>query len=196
MHATVRRSRRRGEKLESALYEAALAELADVGYGGLTMEGVAARAHTGKAALYRRWPTKNALVLAALRHSLPPLPEARADRSARQNLLAVLAAHCEVLAGRTAFPGLVVMGQVLHEPELRSMLAEDLIAPRLEVIESILRAGERSGEIDPARVGSMTAKIGPALIVQHALLTGRPPSRRELARIVDAVIPPSAANET
>jgi AcrR family transcriptional regulator len=191
-HATVRQSRRRGERLENALYEAALAELADVGYGGLTMEGVAARARTGKAALYRRWPTKHALVLAALRHSLPPLPEPRADRSARQNLLAVFAAHCEVLAGGTAFPGLEVMGQVLHEPELRAILAEELIAPRLAVIESILGAGEHSGEIDAARLGPLTAKIGPALIVQHVLLTGAPPSRRELARIVDALISPSA----
>ena len=69
------RSRRRGDKLEHALYAAALAELADVGYGRLTMEGIAARARTGKAALYRRWPTKHALVLDALCHALPPLPE-------------------------------------------------------------------------------------------------------------------------
>ena len=60
------RSRRRGEVLERALYEATLAELAEVGYGGLTMEGIAARAHTGKAALYRRWATKCELVHAAL----------------------------------------------------------------------------------------------------------------------------------
>src|SRR5438445_2508913 len=60
------RSRRRGEVLERALYEATLAELAEVGYGGLTMEGIAARAHTGKAALYRRWCSKQDLVHAAL----------------------------------------------------------------------------------------------------------------------------------
>ncbi|EUA50349.1 transcriptional regulator, TetR family protein [Mycobacterium xenopi 3993] len=38
------RSRRRGEVLENALYDATLAELSAVGYGGLTMEGIAARA--------------------------------------------------------------------------------------------------------------------------------------------------------
>ena len=52
--ATVR-TRRRGKQLEDALYDATLAELAAVGYGGLTMEGIAAQARTGKAALYRRW---------------------------------------------------------------------------------------------------------------------------------------------
>jgi AcrR family transcriptional regulator len=188
----VTRSRRRGDTLETAIFEATLAELVDTGYGRLTMEGIAARARTGKAALYRRWPTKHALVLAALRHALPPSPEPRADRTARQNLLAVFAAHCDVLAGRTAFPGLHIMGQLLHEPELRSILAEDLIAPRLAVIESILRNGECSGEIDLATLSPLAAKIGPALIVQHVLLTGAPPNRRELRHIVDTVIPPSA----
>ena len=64
--ATIRRmaehrTRRRGKELEDALYDATLAELAAVGYGGLTMEGIAARARTGKAALYRRW-TKSCLL--------------------------------------------------------------------------------------------------------------------------------------
>src|SRR6201999_1637372 len=76
------RSRRRGEVLERALYEAPLAELAQVGYGRLTTEGIAARAHTGKAALYRRWASKHDLVHAALVFTLPPVPELRSGRSA------------------------------------------------------------------------------------------------------------------
>ena len=184
--------RRRGDSLEKALYEATLAELTDLGYSGLTMDGIASRARTGKAALYRRWQSKHALVLAALRHALPPLPTPRADRSARQNLLSVFAAHCDVLAGRTAFPGFVSVAQLLHEPELRSILADDLIAPRLTVIESILHTGKVNGEIDEAALSPLAAKIGPALIVQHMLLTGAPPSRRILSQIVDSVIPPSA----
>jgi AcrR family transcriptional regulator len=185
------RSRRRGEELEHALYAATLAELVAVGYDGLTMEGIAARARTGKAALYRRWPGRRELVLAALRHGLPPLPEPRPDCSARDNLLAVLAAHCDVLAGTTAFPGLIIMGQLIHEPELRAMFAEDLLAPRLQTIDTILRAGERSGEINPGTITPLTARIGPALVLQHVLLTGAPPTRRQLARIVDTLIPPA-----
>jgi AcrR family transcriptional regulator len=184
------RSRRRGEELEHALYAATLAELTDVGYDGLTMEGIAARARTGKAALYRRWAGKRELVLDALRHGLPPLPTPRPDRSARDNLLAVLAAHCDILAGRTVFPGLVIMGQLIHEPELRAMFAEDLLAPRLQAIDTILRAGERNGEIDSATLTPLTARIGPALVLQHVLLTGAPPTRRQLACIVDTLIPP------
>ena len=183
------RSRRRGEALEHALYDATLAELGDAGYAGLTMEGIAARARTGKAALYRRWSTKHALVQAALLYALPPLPEPRADRSARENLLAVFTAHCDVLAGKTAFPSMAIIGQLLHEPELRTIFADAVVAPRLRIIESILRTGERNGEIDSATLTPLTARVGPALINHQLMLTGAPPNRRQLIRIVETVIP-------
>ncbi len=186
------RSRRRGEALEHALYEATLAELADVGYAGLTMEGIAARARTGKAALYRRWSTKNALVQAALLFALPPLPEPRRDRSARENLLAAFSAHCDVVSGKTAFPSLAIMGQLIHDPELRAIFADAVVAPRLRIIESILKTGEGNGEIDPDMLTPLTARVGPALINQHLMLTGAPPNRRQLSRIVDTVIPHTA----
>lgn len=176
--------------LERALYAATLDELATVGYGGLTMEGIAARAHTGKAALYRRWGSKYELVQAALQHAVPPLPEPRAGRSARENLLTVLTAHRDVLAGKTDFPGLEIIAQLIHEPELRAIFANAVVFPRLHVVESILHAAIRDGEIDPTTVTALTARIGPALINQHFILTGSPPSRRDLALIVDTVIPP------
>ena len=186
------RSRRGGVDLERVLLEAALAELIERGYSGTTMEGVAGRARTGKAALYRRWPGKRELVLAALRHHLPPPPTARRDRSARQNLLAALVAHCAVLGGETGFPGIQVMGQLIHDSELRSVFAEDVIAPRLAAIESILLNGVLSGEIDSSQLSPLSAKLGPALVVQHFLLHGSPPNRSELELIVDAAIRPQS----
>ncbi|MEE6175805.1 TetR/AcrR family transcriptional regulator [Mycobacterium sp. 050134] len=184
------RSRRRGEVLERALYEATLAELAEVGYGGLTMEGIAARAQTGKAALYRRWATKSELVHAAMVHTLPPVPEKRPGRSARDNLLAVFATHRDIGAGKTAFPGMAIVNQLLHEPEMRAIFADAVVAPRLRIIECILRDAVAEGDLDPATVTPFTARIGPALINQHFMLTGAPPNKRELALIVDTVIPP------
>ncbi|OBI51663.1 TetR/AcrR family transcriptional regulator [Mycobacterium sp. E796] len=184
------RSRRRGEVLERALYEATLVELAEVGYGGLTMEGIAARAHTGKAALYRRWCSKHDLVHAALVYALPPTPEPRSGRSARENLLTMFTLHRDMLAGKTTFPGMYVVQQLLHEPEMRAIFADAVVAPRLKVIESILRAAVEDGDLDPATITPLTARVGPALINQHFLLTGEPPNRRELALVVDTVIPP------
>jgi len=186
------RSRRRGEVLERALYSATLAELAAVGYGGLTMEGIAARAHTGKAALYRRWASKHDLVQAAMTHNVPPLPEPRAGRSARENLLAVFTAHRDVLAGKTDFPGLEIISQLIHEPELRAIFVDAVVVPRVKIVESILKTAVHDGDIDPATITPLTARIGSALINQHFMLTGTPPTRRELALIVDTVIPPKS----
>lgn len=186
--ATVR-TRRRGKQLEDALYDATLAELAAVGYGGLTMEGIAARARTGKAALYRRWSCKHDLVQAALLYALPPLPEPRPDRSARENLLAALSAHCDLVAGKTAFPGLQIMQQLLHEPELRAIFADAVVAPRLGITESILQAGADNDEIDASTLTPYTARVGTALVNQQMLLTGAPPNKRQLTQIVDTVLP-------
>ncbi|OBF55085.1 transcriptional regulator [Mycobacterium sp. 852002-50816_SCH5313054-b] len=190
------RSRRRGEVLERALYEATLAELAEVGYGGLTMEGIAARAHTGKAALYRRWCSKHDLVHAALVYALPPLPELRTGRPARDKLLTMFTAHRDMLAGKTSFPGLDVIHQLLHEPEMRAIFADAVVCPRLKIIEAILQAAIDDGDLDPATVTPLTARVGPALINHQFMLTGEPPNRRDLAVIVDTVIPPRAAAPT
>jgi AcrR family transcriptional regulator len=187
------RTRRRGEVLEHALYEATLAELASVGYGGLTMEGIAARAHTGKAALYRRWASKHDLVHAALVFALPAVPEPRSGRSVRENLLTIFSAHSDMLAGKTAFPGLRTIHQLLHEPEMRAIFADAVVGPRLEIVESILRSAVEAGDIDPAGLTPLTARIGSALINQHFMLTGAPPNRNELSLIVDTVIPPRPA---
>jgi AcrR family transcriptional regulator len=184
------RRRRRGEVLERALYEATLAELAEVGYGGLTMEGIAARAHTGKAALYRRWCSKHDLVHATLVYALPPVPELRPGRSPRENLLTMFTAHRDMLAGKTTFPGLYVVQQLLHEPEMRAIFADAVVAPRLKIVESILQAAVECGDLDPATITPLTARVGPALLNHHFLLTGEPPNRRELALVVDTVIPP------
>lgn len=186
--STPGRSRRRGAALERALYEATLDELAEVGYGKLTMEGIAARAQTGKAALYRRWASKHDLVHAALLYAVPPLADPKAGRSARENLLAVFTAHRDVLAGKTAFPGLVIMGQLIHEPELRAIFADAIVAPRVRIIDSILRAAVQDGDVDPDTLTPLTVRVGPALINQHFMTTGAPPSKRELVLVVDTVM--------
>lgn len=182
-------TRRRGETLERALYQATLDELTAVGYGDLTMEGIAARAHTGKAALYRRWSNKHDLVHAALRYAAPTFPEPRTTKSVRENLLAMFSAHCDILAGKTAFPGMQTMLQLVHEPELRTLFAEAIIGPRLRMIESLLRTAESHGDITAGTLTPLSAWTGPALIKQHFLIHGEPPGPRELALMVDTVLP-------
>src|SRR3954454_12065518 len=61
-------TRRRGEELEQAILHAAAEELRESGYAGMTMDRVAQRAGTNKNAIYRRWPHRAALGIAAYRH--------------------------------------------------------------------------------------------------------------------------------
>lgn len=61
------RTRRRGASLEDAILRAAVDELTESGYAGLTMDRVAQRAGTNKNAIYRRWPDRLALGIAAYR---------------------------------------------------------------------------------------------------------------------------------
>lgn len=187
--ADTTRSRRRGAELERALYEATLAELSEVGYDRLTMEGVAARARTGKAALYRRWPGKHALVLDAVRQSLPPLPGFDPRLPPRENLRAVFTALCQVLAGETSFPKLGVINGLFVDPLLRNAFAEAIVHPRLRVIESILAHAEQAGEVALGGLAPMAVQTGPALVINTFLLTGEPPTPQDIDRIVETVLP-------
>ena len=185
-------SRRRGEELQRAVYEAAVAELIATGYGALTMDRVAARARCGKAVLYRRWPSKRELVLAALDNLRPPLPTGRRDLTARQNLLAVFGSLTDLFVGNTPYPGLFIMSQLLNDHDVRTRYAESVVAPRMKVIDAIIADGVASGEIDPSTVTNLTTRTGPALIVQQVLLTGTGPTRHDLEQIVDALFKRSA----
>lgn len=51
----------------SAIIEAALSDLAEKGFTGMSMDGVARRAGVGKSAIYRRWPSKEQMTAAILR---------------------------------------------------------------------------------------------------------------------------------
>jgi AcrR family transcriptional regulator len=184
------RTRRRGEALQHAIHGAALDELADAGYAALTMDGIARRAQTGKAALYRRWPGKRELVLDALLGVLPDPGEVASSASVRDELLATLTIMADTVAGRSRFPSLDVLLEVLRVPELRDAFASRVIEPRLRIVHGILRRGAERGEIDPARISTLVARTGPALVIETFLLTGAPPPGDELARIVDTIVMP------
>ncbi|HEY4454569.1 MAG TPA: TetR/AcrR family transcriptional regulator [Pseudonocardiaceae bacterium] len=181
-------TRRRGDALVDALYSATVDELTQGGYAGLTIERVAARAQTGKAAVYRRWPNKQALVLDTLRHVMPPLTEPDPDGTARDNLRQVFTALRQVLAGETRFPGLAIAFSLLSDEPLRAAFVESIVAPRLTVVRSILDRAERTGELPPGTRTPLAAQVGPALIVQTFMLTGAPPTDAEIIRIIDTVL--------
>src|ERR1700733_12912804 len=89
--------RRRGEALEKALLDAAWAELLQIGYDDLTLEAVANRAGTSRAVLYRRWPSKQDLLLATIAHQAATDPVVAPDTgSLRDDVIGLLRLANEV----------------------------------------------------------------------------------------------------
>lgn len=105
---------RRDDGEGDAGLDAALDQLGTVGWNGLTMEGVAAGAQTGKAAVYRRWPTKEDLVADALKRALPALDRAPDLGDVRADLLALCRQLRDTMYSR---PGSAVRA-VLHECDM------------------------------------------------------------------------------
>ena len=102
-------TRRRGAELENAILEAVWDQLSEQGYAGLTYEAVAARARTSRAVLYRRWPTRETLVRAAVRHLGARTPRISPDTgSLREDVLAILRHSNETRLGMSghSFGGL------------------------------------------------------------------------------------------
>src|SRR6202050_2032008 len=83
----------RSEQAEHAIIEATLDLFAEQGFEGVCVEAVAARAGVGKATIYRRWPNKEELLLAALGALKSPYPEPK-GASARDDLVALLTVMC------------------------------------------------------------------------------------------------------
>jgi hypothetical protein len=96
------------------------------------------------------------------------------------------------LAGRTAYPSLDVLVQVLRVPELGTAFRAAVIEPRLSLVHSILLQGASTGEIPGESATPLIARTGPALVIQTFLLTGEPPTGAEIIDIVDKILIPLA----
>jgi AcrR family transcriptional regulator len=181
---TPSRRRRRGPQLEAALLDAAWDELVDVGFPKLTMESVAARANTGIAVLYRRWPNKDQLVLAALKHyrdthpvDLPDTGTLRGDLVAALTAMGVARAGLFAITAATAFAGLLASSG-LTPAQARERILGGQQAPRVQAIYQ--RAHDR-GEIDLDRIPAAVLAM-PFDLVRHDVLMD-PPKPLKPARI-------------
>lgn len=142
-----RPGRPRSERADRAIIDAALSLFAENGPGGLCMEEVAARAGVGKATLYRRWHSKEDLLLDAMAALKAPLPEPAGD-SVRADLVRLVAALCRDAADpRRAREFALLLGEGAKYPRLMARYVEMVVEPRREIIRSVLRRGVASGEL-------------------------------------------------
>jgi AcrR family transcriptional regulator len=184
------RQRRRGPELEAALLEAAWEELAEVGFGKLTMESVAARAKTGVAVLYRRWANKDELVFAALEHYREAHPVEIPDSGdLRDDLLGLMSA---IDAARGPFFAVVGSSGVLTDAGLTPGQARErfLGDPPPWRDHVVYRRADERGEIDLAGIPDAVLAM-PFDLMRHDMVMNREPlPRARLEAIVDQLFLP------
>jgi AcrR family transcriptional regulator len=183
-------TRRRGETLERAIYDAVLDELQRVGLTGLTMEGVAACAHTGKAALYRRWPGKEDLVVDTLDHCLPRVDDLPDHGNLRDDLLDLLRRMAAIMNSRTGCALQTLMSEIDQDHPFARLLKERVFQPRKQWFVALLDRAVERGEVQPGVVTALVAEVGPAMVAQRFHADGPPVPDDYVVSVVDDVVMP------
>jgi AcrR family transcriptional regulator len=183
-------TRRRGPALERAIFDAVLDQLRVVGYVGLTMEGVAAGARTGKAALYRRWPRKEDLVVDALEHALPSSTELPDHGDVRDDVLDLLRRMTAMLNSPAGCALQCLMSETERDESFARLLHERVKEPRKRMFLDLLVRGAERGQVRPAAATQLVAEVGPALVMQRFLAEGAPVPDDYVVSVVDDVVLP------
>jgi AcrR family transcriptional regulator len=185
------RQRRRGEELEAALLEAAWQELVEAGFARLTMESVAARARTGVAVLYRRWPRKDDLVLDAIQHYGVTHPVDLPDTgSLRGDMIGLLSGFS---SGRVAFVTVVsaaFSGLLASTGLTPAQVREKLISDRPLWSSEIFRRAHERGEIDLDQTPRAILAMPFDLMRHDLLMTLQPLPEERVLEIVDELFIP------
>ncbi|HEX8092304.1 TetR/AcrR family transcriptional regulator [Jatrophihabitans sp.] len=191
------RQRKRGAELERAIKDATIAELACGGYGNVTIESVAARAQTGKASIYRRWPTKQELVLDALDALLSgpllsteelPLDDTISTRDA---LLSLVQRVSALMMGPGGEAMRSIMGESLRDAAFCAVFECDFFDPRKQAVIRLLERGVRRGEVRPDAASGLVPEMLAGTLLHRIVIRRRPINEDELVELVDGLLMPA-----
>jgi hypothetical protein len=186
-------TRRRGEILENAILQAAWDELNEVGYAHMSMEGVAARAKTNKVAVYRRWPNKSKLVIAALGKFVPRpftgVPDTGNLRSDVLILLNGILKPLQIIGAETLHGLMVEHGRDLMSsiPQIKRQSSEDKWATTMM---TILKNAQKRGEVKIDKIDARIISLPADLLRYELLMTHEPVSETTITEIVDNIFLP------
>jgi AcrR family transcriptional regulator len=188
--------RKRGAALEEAILEAAYAELSEVGYTSFSVEGVAARARTGKASIYRRWPNRSQLMLDALNCRLPTpgqcgFPMELLDEITTADALRHVAqAIIQTLASPAGDVMRAIKCEAVTDPELARAIDDKFQAPRRAAMLELLRRGVERGEVRPGADTPVVADVLPAVLTHRVILQREPITAELINEIIEQVLLP------
>lgn len=180
---------------EAELLAVTLSLLQQHGYDRLTVEAVATEAKASKSTMYRRWPSKADLVLAAFIEGTRGLAIHPRTGSLRTDLLAMGAAVCQQLQDHTATMR-AVLDEMSRSEALSAAMRDNFVHQRKQLIKDVLGEAVTRGEIDAAVVNPEIWDLMPGYLVFRALVSGDPPNDETVRALVDEVLLPSLTRRT
>jgi len=184
--------RRRGAVLERAILDAALEQLSTVGWNALTMEGVAAGAQTGKAAVYRRWSSKEDLVADALQAGLPRLDKAPDLGNVREDLLALCVQARDAMYSRPGY----ALRSVIHECDtaqaerFHGVIFEGVVEPMIRLLGEVVNRGIERGEVRSDASNSYVLDAIPAMMMYRSKMCGSEWNDGDIEEMLDQLMLP------
>jgi AcrR family transcriptional regulator len=171
--ATAVRGRPRSSEADRAIQRATIELLFEDSYEGLTMAGVAHRAGVSTATLYRRYQSKEDLVVgavASMKDDFQPTDTGRLVDDIR----AMVREGCAAFAGQSGRLIKSLIGEVQRNPELAGALRQQVIDHRREKARRIIEAAVERGEIPPPPDADVALDMIGGPLVFRALVTGEP----------------------
>ncbi|MBB3082770.1 TetR/AcrR family transcriptional regulator [Geodermatophilus sabuli] len=191
---STRGGRPRDPSRDEVIRAAILRLLAEVGYSALTMDAVAAEAGVGKATIYRRWRTKQDLVV----DTIADMSRVMAVPTDTGTIEGDLREIMHLVAAATTSPAGAAIRSLLpamqHQPELVAAFRNGPLAVWRAAYAAMWARAEARGEVRPGLAQSVAAEATSALIVQRWLLTGEPVDDEYVERVLDVVVLPLIAN--
>lgn len=144
------RGRPRDPTVDAAVIDATLAELAALGFDGMTIDGIASRAGVSKPTIYRRWPDKSALAISAIAQLAAQEEGPASTGDLAGDLTRQLAAAHSNLERSGSVPMLgTVLATIQRHPELLERYRERLLRPRRSRLLDLLGEAQHRGELRP-----------------------------------------------
>jgi AcrR family transcriptional regulator len=179
---------------EAQLLAVTLQLLQEHGYDRLTVDAVAAGARASKATVYRRWPSKAELVLAAFIEGVCQTAVPPDTGTLRGDLLQLGQQVCEQ-SRRHAGALRAVLVEVSRNPALNEAMQRNFLNERRALIRHILGRAVDRGEISKASISDELWDLLPGYLIFRSINSGRPPTRRTVQTLVDEVLMPSLTRE-
>jgi AcrR family transcriptional regulator len=182
------RGRPRDAAADTAILDAAIALIRDVGYDAVTMDGIAERAGVGKATVYRRWSAKEPLVVEAIGGIMNsmPVPDTGTLAGDVRGLLRSASRMYADRATRQLLTGLVAA--MARNDAIARAVREGFAGTWRDAMAQVLRRGVTRGELRPGIDVALATNLLSGPLFHRFLIDGEPVDERFTRRVADVVL--------